>query len=509
MAGPDHQNRRSRSQKRPVGALLLICAVLAAGAVWRLLGSSGPDTSERGGQAATDSSNRPTASVVIFLIDTLRADRLGTYGYSRMTSPQMDALATRGVVFEQCNAPAPWTLPSVVSLLTSTFPCEHGVVVDGQKTARSLEPLAWRLKRVGYATASFYANAYAGVMSGLDRGFDHRLSKPAISGEDVGPWLDGLGGRPFFLYIHNIEPHNPYNAPDRLVQLFGRVPPGTKHAARRRLLQYRQLTRVDFAAGRPVGTTDNTAEQDRAMRRIAELQDDINVLYDAAVRQADENLGSVIEALRRRGLWDQTLFIVLSDHGEEFGERGGWQHDQSVYEELVRVPLIVRFPGGRFAGGRISEVVTLVDILPTIFDYLGRRDLSSGCRGRSLVPLIRGEPLGGPEEPIVTSVRINRKKYYRPYRQTRGDVNVVVRRGAWKGIWNVDVQTFELYDLSRDPAERSSATSQEPELAATMHRYAQDWLERCRLSGGQATPSGVEGLDEDTLESLRSLGYVD
>ena len=502
MARPKRQNRSARPRV-PLAAvaLLVVCAVLAGVVVWPWLSRSRPNTSDLGDQ--------PPANVVIFLIDALRADRLKTYGYPQATSPQMDALATRGVVFEQCNAPAPWTLPSVASLLTSTFPCEHGVLVDGQRIADSLEPLAARFKRAGYETASFYANGYAGPMAGLDRGYDRCQRSSATGGVLVGEWLDGLGGQPFFLYVHNIEPHNPYNAPYRLVRLFGQVPLETKKAIRQGYLQYRKLTRADFGAKRPVGTTDNTFQQDRAMRQLAELQDDIHMLYDAAVRQADERVYTVVQALRQRGLWDRTLFIILSDHGEELADHGGWQHDHSVYQELVHVPLILRFPGGVYAGRRIVEVVTLVDVLPTIFDFLGRGELSSGSRGRSLMPLIRGDSSHGTDELSVTSMRINRKKYYRPYRETRGEVNLVIRRGSWKGIWNVEIETFELYDLSRDPGERSNLTAQQPKLTAALHGYAQEWLEACKPEAGQPAPSGDEGLDEETLESLRSLGYVE
>ncbi|MHC4234635.1 MAG: sulfatase [Planctomycetota bacterium] len=514
MAKPKRQNSR-RQRRAPVAAALLVvvgATLLGAGAWWWLSGP-GSATTEGGDQAAAGaaslSSNQPTANVVIFLIDTLRADRLGAYGYPKATSPQMDALATRGVVFEQCHAAAPWTLPSVASLLTSTFPCEHGVLLDRQKIGEALEPLAERLKRAGYATASFYANGYAGPMTGLDRGYDKCQRSSATDGTLVGEWLDSLGDQPFFVYIHNIEPHNPYNAPDRLVRHFGKVSVETKKAVWQHYLQYRKLTRADYDAKWPIGTSDNTAEQDRVMQQIAELQEEVNVLYDAAIRQADEHVGSVVRALRQRGLLRETLFMILSDHGEELADHGGWQHDQSVYEELVRVPLIVRFPEARFAGRRISEVVTLVDVLPTILDYLGRGDLASGSRGRSLIPLIHGESLVGPDELVGTSMRINRKKYYRPYQETRGDVNLVVRQANWKGIWNLEIPSLELYDLSGDPGERSNLAEDQPDLAAAMQQRAQAWFEACELAAAQPTPADREEMDEEDLESLRSLGYVE
>ena len=124
------------------------------------------------------------------------------------------------------------------------------------------------------------------------------------------------------------------------------------------------------------------------MQELAQRADAINDLYDGEVLQADDVVREVVQALKKRKAWDNTLFILLSDHGEELGDHGGWEHDHSVYEELVHVPLLIRFPGGKHAGKRVARPVSLIDIKPTILDYLGRPDLAEGCRGRSLMPLV-------------------------------------------------------------------------------------------------------------------------
>ncbi len=492
--------------------LIVLCALVLAVGAWVLLRPPGSDASGTGASTAT----RETASaeatppnVVIFLIDTLRADRLGTYGYGSPTSPHMDALAEEGVVFEQCGAAAPWTLPSVVSLLTSTFPCEHRVLVDGQRVAQSIKPLAERLKEAGYTTASFYANAYAGAVTGLDRGCDVSRSVRYTDGRSADAWLATIGKGPFFLYAHNIEPHNPYNAPDRLIQHFGAADAEVKKRVMRAYLDYRKLTRADFAAKRPVGTTDNTAAQTRALQALDALKPQIDVLYDATVRQADARMGGVIAALKRRGLWDNTLFIATADHGEELGDHGGWQHDQSAYEELLRVPLVVHFPRGKHAGRRVREAVSLVDLMPTILDAAGKNDLAVDCRGTSLLPLLEGGQLPSRDEFLVTGLRMNRKKYYRPYKQSRGDDNVVVRQGTLKGIWNVEVDGFELYDLQNDPLEQNNLFDRRAELAAAMTEYARSWLERCGRGVVEGEPLHADEMDDETLKSLRSLGYVE
>jgi len=457
-------------------------------------------------------------NICLFLIDTLRADRLGCYGYDRPTSPNIDALAAESVLFESCSAPAPWTLPSVVSLLTSQLACEHNVLVDGQKISPATEPLAARLKAIGYSTCSLFVNGYAGPMSGLDAGYDicewiHRTNRDGIRTVD-GSIVEGrLAGRqpdrPFHFYIHNVEPHNPFDAPNRLVKLFGGVPAGTKQTVKQVSNAYRRLTRADFAAGRPIGTTDNTAEQQKQMQKLAGLKEQISILYDAAIRQADESLGSVVEMLKQKGLWDNTLFAVISDHGEEFAEHGGWLHDQSVYEELMHVPLLIHFPKGRFAGRRVSEVVTLVDLMPTILDYIGAERQLAALSGTSRMACLQNRGVEPQEKFLIPGMRINKKKYYRLFKESRGDENVVVRHDSFKGIYNVEPDTVELYDLSKDPAERFDLSGEQPGRADAIRSFVKNWLNGCSGGAGEPAPSGFDSLDEQTRRRLRSLGYVD
>lgn len=479
--------------------------VLLAAAVWTAT-SRDPLEPLRPRRPDVDRDRRAT-NVVVFLIDTLRADRLGLYGYPGGTSPHIDALGASSVVFDQANAPAPWTLPSVVSLMTSTFPCEHGVVMDGQSVAATLDPLALRLQRGGYATGAFYANAYGTKASGLDRGYDLTRLVPRTDGAVVGPWLERTAS-PFFLYVHNVEPHYPWAVPRRFLQEPEQLPENVVGAVRQALEGYRRSTKVDFAAQRPPGTTDNSADQKRAMRRLEELSQPVDELYDASVRLADENLGSVVAALERAGLWNDTLFILVSDHGEELGDHGGWQHDQSVYEELVRVPMIIHFPGGLFGGRRVSEIVSLVDVMPTIFDYLGRQELDRESRGQSLLPLIRNHGSTRQRSMVATSERINKKKFYRPYKVQRGDRNLVVRQQHWKAIWNIELDAVELYDLDADPGERNELSTREPVRAAAMRDYARRWLAAC-TQRGQRGPSTPLQFDNETRENLRALGYVE
>ena len=267
---------------------------------------------------------------------------------------------------------------------------------------------------------------------------------------------------------------------------------------------YRKLTRVDFARNQPLGTTDNTTEQRRELDFMTEYYDEHDVLYDAAIRLADERFGSVLDLLHARGLVRNTVVVLLSDHGEELGEHGGWQHDQSVYEELIRVPLLIRFPDDEHAGRRVRQVVSVVDVAPTLLRLAGTAVEGSVLRGRDLGGLLEGGRADDDSELVITAVRDNQKKYYAPWKARRGDLNIAVREGSLKAIVNIEVGTVELYHLEVDMAETSDLARVRPEDAARLGAFAYEWLADC--SGGEAATSE---LDEETLDRLRPLGYVD
>ncbi len=454
---------------------------------------------------------QPTIDVVIYLIDTLRADRLGVYGYDRPTSPQIDALARESVLFEQACAPAPWTLPSIASILTSTFLCEHGVISEGYKVDPGVVTLAERFRSVGYRTVSLYVNDFAGPVSGLDRGYDVCTKLPAyVEAADIAPHLRDAA-RPLLLYVHNIEPHNPFNAAYEHIRLFGSVPDFQVERMSRLLSYYRRFLRLNWPATRRPGAPDNSPQQQALLTQLHALLKEHNVLYDAVVREADQRLGEVVGELKRSGRWENTLFVLLSDHGEELGEHGAYLHSQSLYQELLRVPLLIRFPRDEHAGRRVRDVVSLVDVLPTLLDAVGRPDLAGQARGRSLMPLIRGQAREGDSPFVIPALRENVKKHFQPWADSRGDRNLAIlsRDGRWKGIWNIDLNTFELYDLAADPREQTNvAETNEPMLQA-MFAAARPWLEQC-LAGrktGEQVP--LEHIDEQTLRNLAALGYVD
>jgi arylsulfatase A-like enzyme len=442
--------------------------------------------------------------VVIYLVDTLRADRLGFYGYPRPTSPELDALATESVVFEQAYAPAPWTLPSVASLITSTFSCENGMT-ERKKLNPALKTLAERLGAAGYFTGGVYHNIWIGPLTDLDRGyeiFNYRVLEKDQWLSDIGKLLDQVDDRPFLTYLHTMEPHDPYVVPYPYISPLGHVSLDDRIRFKGLFDQLVKLRQADWIAERPIGTTDNTEKQKRAVAALTELSEPIGILYDAAVRWSDAHVGEVVRMLQERDIWDDAIFIFLSDHGEELLDHGAWLHGQSVYEELVRVPLLIHFPAGQFAGQRIETPVNLVDIMPTIFDYLGRSELCDGCRGSSLLPLLRGD-----ERPAnsISSLRMSRAFYYRPDKERRGDTNLALRDGQWKAIWNDELQFLELYDLQNDSGEKMDVSAQHPERVKVLSGRAREWLRECK---DRAKPPAELGeVDAETMEQLRSLGY--
>ena len=451
-------------------------------------------------------------NVVIYVIDTLRRDRLGLYGYEKRTSPNLDKLAREGFVFDRCYAPAPWTLPSVVSLLTSTYPVDHGVVFPGQMVGSDLKPLACHMKDLGYRTAAVVANVFAGKGSGLEQGYDFiRYEDKFVNLEAVEQWLDDQGRGPIFLYLQSMEPHYPLVPPLKLIRRFGSADLATRRTVSALWRDYIALTKWDSDNKHPLGSTDNTAAQRALIAKLLQFRKQIDVLYDASVAWADHNVGQLVKLLKKKKLWDHTLLIVVSDHGEELYEHGGWAHDQSLYEELVRVPMIWRFPDLKSRRRRIAYPANLIDLVPTLAEYLGHPEIAAGARGVSLMPAVLERSPQQQPKAFISSVRINYRKYFKPWKIERGDFNINVYRGNHKAIWNVEPDQVELYDLSADPTEQNNLAAERAQLAQQLRQVARDWLaarpDFSFTAAADQLPT-LDALDQDTRERLRALGYI-
>lgn len=422
------------------------------------------------GCGPSDHLARGPAPVILISIDTLRMDHLGCYGYERPTSPALDRTLCRdGVVFEQAIATAPSTLASHASMLTGLLPARHaGSFGDKRAVLPEIETLAEALSKAGYATASFNNGGQVGALWGLAQGFDvyQSLREDRLSAvmEPALDWLasnvtDDDGGE-VFLFLHTYETHHPYTPAGRDLEAVGAAP-------------------YEGQLGPGVGT--------RELRRINRghlTLDDADerfvvAAYDAEIHAMDRALGEFLEKLQEAGLYDRSLIIFTSDHGEEFGEHGwmGW-HSHSLYDELLRVPLIVKLPGNRHAGLRVPQQVRLTDLMPTVLDRVGL-DVPGLLDGSSLLDLIEGDPEG--------------RRW--AISQMDGRHSSSIRTADWK-LWN-----DRLFNLQQDPGEIRDVAAQHQDVAEA--------LEKRRA---QALEDAAEGreveLPPEEIERLKALGYL-
>ncbi len=421
-------------------------------------------------------------NIILVSIDTLRADHLASYGYHRHTSPNLDRLAKQGVLFRQMIAPSSWTLPSHASMLTGLYPHHHGAVHFGFRTpmADELDTLAELLWDQGYATAGFTGGLFVSSKTGFEQGFDVFQTRRGFSANVAAAidWMKLTRG-PFFLFLHTYAVHLPY-AP--------RPPYDTMFDPHYRGRFARRFTAPNFrAVGREKGLDRRTVEH-------------LEALYDGAIRQMDKTFDTLLEYVRSSGRARNTCVIVTSDHGEQFMEHGLMFHRHAVlYEQLIRVPLIVWCPS-RYTGGRVIEQpVSGVDITPTVLD-IAAAPIPKNLDGQSLVPALLGRSLTE-ERPTLSEVdaSVERKE---------GSA-VAVRTARYKLIRNTWDATPVLFDLEKDPEERLDVGAEHPAVVSRLSAL----LPAAVLTGPRSTPARAKARsarptpDAATLERMRELGY--
>ncbi len=443
---------------------LTVLAVLGLGLA-ALLGAGRP----RAPIATAMPPELPTGAplrVVVVVIDTLRADHLPFYGYARPTAPFLTRLAQDSVIFERCYSPASWTAPATASLFTSLYPPGHGVLL-GLRAARQLQQgdtltpvrglptdvdtLPVVMKRAGYATFGLSQNINISSTLGFDRGFDRFRNFPADDDArsltaHLDAWRQRLGRAPrHFLYLHYLDPHSPYR--------------------------------------------EHAPWYDPATQGIARTLS----AYDSEIRWVDEHLRQAYEA----GGWERdTLLVVTADHGEEFGEHGSNEHGRSLFGEVLNVPLLVRFPGGHWGGGRVDTPVSLIDVLPTLRAAVGLPPAPSD-EGRSLLPLARRDG-GWPQRPLFSHL-------WRPEPAAGWTLD---QRAVVLGHDELIIGLAHplLFDTHADPLDQSDRSATNPHTVARLQTL---------LAGFERTPhrpshaASVPRLDAAALARLRTLGYVE
>ena len=378
-------------------------------------------------------------NVVIVAIDTLRADHLGCYGYGRPTSPRIDALAARSVVFEQAISQSPWTLPAFASILTGVVPGRHGAG-EGKlclvAPCGALDPdtvvLAEPFAAAGYRTASFVSNGFVGPEVGLGRGFtDTRVVGSGAGAVDLAvEWLARHRDEPVFLFVHLVEPHAPYSPPAEDARPF-----------------------LDPAYQGPlVASFDGRVDAqwtDADRRRVVDL-------YDGDVHVADRLTGEVLDALERLGIDDRTVVVVVADHGEELFDRGRVGHGHSMHDELLHVPLLLRVPGGG-PGRRVRAQVRTMDLFPTLLEATGL-SVPAHLDGVSLLGVARGG-----EVPGQTRFAPAEFTFFGPELRA-------LRTAEEKLVADEDHGTAVLFDLVADPGERVDVATERAQRVQALRR---------------------------------------
>lgn len=428
-------------------------------------------------------SDRP--NVILISVDTLRADMLGCYGHEGSASTSIDSLASQGVVFEQAFAPAPWTPPSHASMLTGMYPSHHGLKPDNSsmrhdKIRLDVPMLAEIFQDAGYATAGYVRGTVLRPRSGFFRGFDHFVSidhshrdpRPSPVIPSAIGWLKMKRQKPVFMFLHVYDVHSDYTS----------------------LPKYERMH-----VGPYRGVADGTTSQLQRVRRgdITLAPHDIDHLknlYRAGIRQFDDQLATLLEALDGPRFSKNTLIVFTSDHGEEFLEHGSVLHGRSHYQEISHVPLI--FKGmGLPAGMRISEPVSLVDIFPTLLSLLKLQapaevdgiDLSGHWQADRAID-------GAPRYLFAESDWGNPGGW---------DIKRAVRWGNLKLHYDTSTQEVELYDLDADPGERTNLADAEKETVERMLNALEDFMKTKKMG-----PVNPPLSPEEELE-LKNLGYLE
>jgi arylsulfatase A-like enzyme len=428
----------------------------------------------------------PVRNAIIVLVDTLRADKLTAYRPgSRVKTPGLHAFVQSSAVMHNARTQENWTKPSVATLLSSLLPWQHNAVDGDSKVPPSVELLPELLQKRGFYTGAFIANGYVSDKFGFGQGWhtyrnyirEGRRSIAQFLAADVLEWLDKRPhDKPFFLYVHAIDPHVPYRPPKSFLAMYDAEPYGGP---------------VDF------GKTGELLEKIKIGSLKLNARDKVRLeaLYDAEISYHDVHFAAMMEGLQKRGLSENTAVIVTADHGEEFWDHGSVGHGHSVYDELLHVPLIARIPGVTDGKQQLRDAVGLVDVMPTLLEALGQ-EVPEHLVGRSFLPELRAEDQRAPRTAV--------SGFMRGWRTLGVGRLKLIQRTIDHG-W--------LYDVADDPGETRDLAAERPlarayargllGLTLAKHAGENDTVRKQRKHQSEKTD-----IDAQTEAQLRALGYV-
>ena len=443
---------------------------------------------------------RSSDSIVLVILDTVRADRLGCLGGRRGLTPELDRFAAGAAVFTAAYSHAPWTLPSVASLYTGELPETHGAgghLGSFRSLGESARTLAEVCRDAGLETGAVVNVQFLTESFGMTQGFDDVDAYVPTTNLDVrkaGPttdaaldWLERHHGRPFLLVVHYFDPHLVYDPPQPF---------------RRSFADPRDRESGEYLFG-VFGELQALRRGDIALAN--ELLARLEALYDGEVAYVDHEFGRLLRGLERLGLDDRTVVGVVADHGEEFGDHGSFEHGHTLYDELLHVPLLVRAPNG-VAGGRSSAAVRLVDVAPTLLELIGLPPEPSFA-GASLIPLLRGAQES--DRPVLSMGNM------------WGPGGASLRQGDWKLVVDDSASAVvpvedparaapslrsRLFHVGEDPGETTDLAGEHGRRRDAM---LADLLRTLNLAAAPRDPGRDTELSDEERRRLRSLGYVD
>jgi len=428
--------------------------------------------------AATSFCKRDTQPNIIFIIiDTLRADHTHMGNGERKETPGLKKLFENDSAFFGTSwSNAPWTLPSISSMITSKYPSEIGVVKRNSKIDEKFLTIAEELKKKGYSTHGVISHIFLKKKYGLAQGFDTyveiidssdknllTITSPEVTSEAL-KIIEKNSGEPFFMFLHYFDPHYRYIDHDSGSDYKGAFLPGKSDSAKAELIKNNRFTGDDLKYFRDC--------------------------YRSEIRFTDSYVKKVIDELKVRKLYDNTLIVIVSDHGEEFGERGTLGHGQSLFNEQTQVPFILKLPKKSRNKLINKGIFSNIDISPTILDAAGIK-IPGSFSGRSI--------LKSSKRSETVFMEVNESKYDTLYNQC-----AIVHNG-WKLIKDLETGKFELYDLSKDEKEKSNQRSSNIKMFFKLHKILKRYMkmiEENRYISGKAT------LTKDEQKKLETLGYI-